>query len=133
MVAPAPAESSQPPAVIHRADVAWALVIALVTINLVGGVWAVVQHRRTSGAAIQGPPQFTTDINSASSAELALLPGIGPKLADRIVQQRRHSGPLESLEDLQQVHGIGPKTASRLEPMVVFRIAGHRRPASAAD
>ena len=52
------------------------------------------------------------DINHASAAEIAALPGIGEVLAGRIVQYRESAGPFACEEDLLQVEGIGP---SRLE------------------
>lgn len=48
------------------------------------------------------------DVNRASAAELALLPGIGPALAARIVEERERNGPFVSLDDLVRVRGIGP-------------------------
>lgn len=48
------------------------------------------------------------DLNAASAEELALLPGIGPHLAARIVEDRARNGPYRSLEDLARVRGVGP-------------------------
>lgn len=60
------------------------------------------------------------NLNTASLAELDLLPGIGPALADRIVTERERGGRFVSLRDLQRVSGIGPRTAEKLEGLVVF-------------
>ncbi len=60
------------------------------------------------------------NLNTASHAELDLLPGIGPALADRIVTERERGGRYTSLRDLQRVSGIGPRTAEKLEGLVVF-------------
>ena len=51
---------------------------------------------------------FTVDINSGSVEELAVLPGIGPKLAQTIVDFRQTSGPFTTPEELLKVPGIGP-------------------------
>ena len=59
-------------------------------------------------------------INSASAAEMQLLPGIGPVLADRIVADRTANGPFRDVADLQRVRGIGEKTAAKLAPMITF-------------
>jgi competence protein ComEA len=59
------------------------------------------------------------DINSAGSEELQTLPGIGPVLAERILQHRREFGPFERAEDLVQVKGIGDKTLADLLPFVI--------------
>lgn len=54
------------------------------------------------------------DVNAASADELTLLPGVGPVLAERIVQNRNTNGPFQSIEDLSRVHGIGDKTVSAI-------------------
>lgn len=54
------------------------------------------------------------DINAASVHELDLLPEIGPALAQRIVDHRAEHGPFPTLDDLDDVRGIGPKTVAAL-------------------
>ena len=49
------------------------------------------------------------NINQASAGELIQLKGIGPKLAERIVQYREEHGPFRVPEDIMKVKGIGPK------------------------
>jgi competence protein ComEA len=56
------------------------------------------------------------NVNSASAAELDLLPGIGPALAGRIIADREANGPFRTLDDLDRVSGIGPKTVAKLAP-----------------
>ncbi len=58
------------------------------------------------------------DINRASGAELQRLPGIGPKLSQRIIEARDKK-PFASVNDLRRVPGIGLKTMERLRPHVV--------------
>jgi competence ComEA-like helix-hairpin-helix protein len=60
------------------------------------------------------------DVNSASAADLELLPGVGPTLAKRIVSHRASEGPFGGAEDLLQVHGIGRRTLERLAPLMEF-------------
>lgn len=67
--------------------------------------------RREDGSLARMDPadiealKLAVDLNGASPGELATLPGIGPKLADRIVEAR----PFEGTEDVLKVRGVGPK------------------------
>ena len=54
------------------------------------------------------------DLNRASAGQLTRLPGIGPKIARRIVDDRNQRGPFKSVDDLSRVKGIGKKTLQRL-------------------
>ena len=56
------------------------------------------------------------NINTASKEELVELPGVGEVIAERIIQSR----PYSSLDDLEQVEGLGPKKISRIAPLVSF-------------
>lgn len=58
------------------------------------------------------------DLNSATSAELETLPGVGPRTAERILEYRREHGGFERIEDLMDVRGIGERTFLRLRPLV---------------
>jgi competence ComEA-like helix-hairpin-helix protein len=60
----------------------------------------------------------SVDLNRADISTLKQLPGIGPHLAARIIEHREHHGPFHSVDDLQNVLGIGPVTLERLRPMV---------------
>lgn len=74
-------------------------------------------------------PLEAIDVDMASAAELEALPGIGPALALRIVEDRNYNGPFGSLTGLQRVRGIGPALSNRLTPHVTF--SGTPRPTSA--
>jgi competence protein ComEA len=57
------------------------------------------------------------DLNEALPADLQKLPGVGPKLAQRIADERAKK-PFANVEDLRRVSGIGPKTLEKLRPYV---------------
>ncbi len=62
------------------------------------------------------PPTLIVDLNAAPAELLSALPGIGPKLAARVVEARRE-GAFASLDDFdRRVKGIGPATMARLAP-----------------
>ena len=61
------------------------------------------------------------DVNTATVAELERLPGIGPGLAARIVEERNQHGPFSSIEDITRVSGIGDKTVESIRRRLVVR------------
>jgi competence protein ComEA len=67
------------------------------------------------------------DLNRAGVAELDALPGIGPVLAQRIVEFRREHGPFRRFEELRAVRGVGPRLLERIRPSVAI---GDARPAA---
>jgi len=62
------------------------------------------------------------NINTASQVELETLPGIGPKTAQKIIAYREANGPFESIEDIQDVSGIGPKTFEDIEELITVDV-----------
>ncbi|MDD2462934.1 MAG: helix-hairpin-helix domain-containing protein [Desulfobulbus sp.] len=60
-------------------------------------------------------------INRADQKSLELLPGVGPHLAKTIIAFIAEHGPMAGPEDLRKVGGIGPKTLTRLLPLIHFR------------
>ena len=70
------------------------------------------------GGATAGSGSGPVDLNAATAADLDALPGIGPVLAQRIVEHRERSGPFRSVEQLDDVPGIGPATYAELAELV---------------
>ncbi len=59
------------------------------------------------------------DPNAASAEDLTVLPGIGPARAAAIVAQRERASFCRP-EDLERVHGLGPRTVARLRGWISF-------------
>ena len=87
----------------------------------------VVQRRSRSSPRPEpleaAPPGIQTGtrlrIDLASAHDLESLPGIGPSLAARIIEERAH-GPFRAATDLLRVKGIGPKKLENLSPFLDF-------------
>ncbi|HYR29906.1 MAG TPA: helix-hairpin-helix domain-containing protein, partial [Thermoanaerobaculia bacterium] len=58
------------------------------------------------------------NINTADASQLALLPRVGEKSAQRIIEYRTQHGPFKKATDLMQVKGFGAKTFERVAPYV---------------
>jgi len=58
-------------------------------------------------------------LSTATAAELEQLPGVGPVLAQRIAQWRTDQGPFRSVDDLNEVSGVGDSLMGQIRPLVV--------------
>jgi comEA protein len=58
------------------------------------------------------------NINTAKVRDLARLPRIGTRTAERIIEFRKQNGIFQSIEDIQKVPGIGEKTFEQIKPFI---------------
>ncbi|MFG2821268.1 helix-hairpin-helix domain-containing protein [Kitasatospora sp. NPDC048365] len=65
-------------------------------------------------------PAGPLSLNRATTEQLDTLPGVGPTLAQRIVQYRLAHGPFSSLDELRQVGGIGPRKFDDIKPLLTL-------------
>ena len=70
-----------------------------------------------SGAVAAGAP---VNLNTATMAELDTLPGVGPSTAQKILDYRTAQGGFKSVEDLNNVSGIGDVTFAELKDLVTI-------------
>ncbi|TYK48173.1 ComEA family DNA-binding protein [Actinomadura decatromicini] len=71
-----------------------------------------------SGPNAPGAPATPIDLNAATADQLDDLPGVGPVLAQRIVAYRTEHGGFRSVDELQEVSGIGSRRFDDLKSMV---------------
>ncbi|MGI8336581.1 ComEA family DNA-binding protein, partial [Actinomadura scrupuli] len=70
------------------------------------------------GAVAGGDPAGPLDLNAATSEQLQRLPGVGPVLAQRIIDFRTRQGGFRGVEELRQVSGIGARRFADLRERV---------------
>ena len=91
----------------------------LSTINLarelVDGEQVVVGE---AGSADAASASGLLNLNRANAAALEALPGIGPVLAERIVNDRESHGPFRTVDELDRVSGVGPAVLERMRPLL---------------
>ena len=73
---------------------------------------------QTSAAAPKQSHKGLLDLNRATEEDFDALPGIGPRLAERILEYRQSVGVFHSLDELREVKGIGKKKFERIRPLV---------------
>ena len=99
----------------------WISVFLATTLVLLMGIhWYRLSGTALEPVAIDRLPdrqlEYRVKINSATWIEFAQLERIGVNISKRIVEDREANGPFESIEALQRVKGIGPKTIERIRP-----------------
>ena len=80
------------------------------------------------GIAAQAKPQASAksgstqvvNVNTASAADFEALPGIGPKMAARIIEYRQKNGPFKKVEELMNVRGLGEKNFLKLKAQLTI-------------
>jgi len=93
---------------------------ALVVFSLLAASPYAAAQSSSARASAKASPATTAivNINTASASELDALPGIGPKVAARIVEYRQKNGPFKKIEELMNVQGIGEKNFLKLKAQI---------------
>jgi len=91
--------------------------------SLSGGQQVYVPHQGEGAPPVlpmrgETPGDGLINVNTATAALLESLPGIGPTLAQRIIEYRDANGPFEGVEDLVDVPGIGEATLDKFRDLI---------------
>jgi competence ComEA-like helix-hairpin-helix protein len=85
-----------------------------------------IQYNGDYPEVVNLPPEVANiffqpiSVNRADKNILSTLPGIGPVLADRIVQRRKEKGPFRSVDEILQIPGIGPGKLAQLHEHILI-------------
>jgi len=93
-----------------------ALLATMVALFLVGATD--VGSAQKSGAKAAAAVPAVVNLNTATATQIATLPGIGEKAADRIIEYREKNGGFKKIEELMNVKGIGEKSFLKLKPLI---------------
>ena len=86
---------------------------AVMTLGVIDG-HLLAQETKSPAASLQAP----LNLNQASATDLQALPGIGPSMANRILEYRQKHGGFKKIEELMNVQGIGEKNFLKLRTLV---------------
>jgi len=98
-----------------RRFVKWSTAAAAIAMVLAMGA----AHRSFSAEETPSERAEAVDINTASVEQLEEIPGLGPALAQRIVEFREKNGPFGSVDELLKVRGIGEKSLEKIRAYLV--------------
>jgi competence protein ComEA len=93
------------------------LVAATALVAATGATLA-AQTKTPPAAAAKPASTAVVNINTASATEIATLPGVGARMAARIIEYRQKNGPFKKIEELMNVRGIGEKNFLKLKPQL---------------
>lgn len=89
---------------------------ALLAAVVMGG--SVVAQEAGRAPAGNGAPAAAVNLNTATAAQLEALPGVGPAMAQRILEYREQTGGFKKIEELMNVRGIGEATFLKLKELI---------------
>lgn len=99
----------------HRSSLAFALALVFLATPLLA--------QRATKPPVAAAATGVVNLNSATAAQIASLPGIGPKTAELVVQYRQKNGPFKKIEEIMNVRGVGEKSFLKIKDRLTVAAA----------
>ena len=107
------------------------VLIALILCGALSMLLSPSPAEQTTNAPRKKPaPSGKVNINTATLEQLEMLPRIGRKTAQSIIEYRTQNGLFEKAEDLTKVRGIGGKTVEELQKVIILQGTTTMKPTS---
>jgi competence protein ComEA len=87
----------------------------------VGATTTSAQNKATTPKAT-ATATAPVNLNTATAEQLATIPGVGPKMAERIIEYRQKNGGFKKVEDLMNVSGVGEKSFLKMKPLITVTV-----------
>ena len=96
------------------------LMAAILGIAVSAAVASAQNKATTSKAAatVTATATAPVNLNTATVEQLATIPGVGPRMAERIIDYRQKNGGFKKVEDLMNVSGVGEKSFLKMKPLI---------------
>jgi comEA protein len=94
------------------------VIVAVLAMTALPAAAAQQKSSASKPAGASAVPTTPVNINTATQEQLEALPGLGAKVAQRIIEYRQKNGNFKKVEDLMNVKGIGEKSFLKLKPML---------------
>jgi competence protein ComEA len=100
--------------------------LVLVAVLVVMSSPLIAQRGTKPPSAVTVVSNEVVNLNSATAAQIASLPGIGPKTAELVVQYRTKNGPFKKIEEIMNVRGIGEKSFLKIKDRLTVGAEGKK-------